>query len=50
MILRIQPDFVFIENVMQQLKTKIEYEGKMILIPEYLKKDLVAFITLMKIL
>ncbi len=40
MILRIQPDFVFIENVMQQLKTKIEYEGKMILIPEYLKKRL----------
>ena len=40
LILRIQPDFVFIENVMQQLKTKIEYEGKMILIPEYLKKRL----------
>lgn len=40
MILRVKPDFVLIENVMQQLKTKIEYEGKYILIPEYLKRRL----------
>ncbi len=40
MILRIKPKFVLIENVMQQLKTKIEYEGEYILIPDYLKKRL----------
>lgn len=40
MVLRVKPDFVLIENVMQQLKTKIEYEGEYILIPEYLKKRL----------
>lgn len=40
MILKVKPDFVLIENVMQQLKTKIEYKGKYILIPEYLKRRL----------
>lgn len=40
MILRVKPDFGLIENVMQQLKTKIEYEGEYILIPEYLKRRL----------
>lgn len=40
MIVRINPDFVLIENVMQQLKTKIEYNGEFILIPEYLKRRL----------
>lgn len=40
MIIRINPDFVLIENVMQQLKTKIEYNGELILIPEYLKRRL----------
>lgn len=40
MIVRVNPDFVLIENVMQQLKTKIEYNGEFILIPEYLKHRL----------
>lgn len=40
MVEKVQPDYVLIENVMQQLKTKIEYEGELILIPEYLKKRL----------
>lgn len=40
MILRVKPEFVLIENVMQQLKTKIEYEGEYILIPDYLEKRL----------
>lgn len=40
MVERVQPDYVLIENVTQQLKTKIEYEGELILIPEYLKKRL----------
>lgn len=40
MIERLLPDFVLIENVMQVLKTKIYYDGKYILIPEYLKKRL----------
>ncbi|MEE1056708.1 MAG: DNA cytosine methyltransferase [Acutalibacteraceae bacterium] len=40
MILRVKPDFVLIENVMQQLKTKIKYESEYILIPEYLERRL----------
>lgn len=40
MVLRVKPDFVLIENVMQQLKTKIEFEGEYVLIPEYLKRRL----------
>lgn len=40
MILKIKPAYVLIENVMQQLKTKIEYNGALILIPDYLKRRL----------
>ena len=37
MILRLRPKFVLLENVMQQLKTKIRHKGKVILIPDYLR-------------
>ena len=36
----IKPDFVFLENVPQQLTTKILYKGKIIFIPEYVKAEL----------
>lgn len=37
---QLSPDYVLIENVMQVLKTKINYEGEYILIPDFLKKRL----------
>lgn len=39
-IKRVKPKFVLLENVPQQLKTKIKYNDKIILIPEYIKKEL----------
>lgn len=42
-ILDLRPTFVLIENVAQQLTTPIQYEGKEILIPEYIEKRIGAF-------
>lgn len=39
-IKRIKPKFVLLENVPKQLTTKVEYNGEIILIPEYIKKEL----------
>ena len=39
-ILDLKPKFALLENVVQQLKTPIEYDDKTILIPEYIKKRL----------
>ena len=39
---RVQPKFVLLENVPKQLTTKIKYNGKIMLIPEYIKKELGA--------
>ena len=39
-IKKVKPRYVFLENVPQQLKTKIKYNNELILIPEYLKKQL----------
>lgn len=39
-ILDIKPQYVFLENVPQQLKTKVFVDGETILIPEYLEKVL----------
>ena len=39
-IKRLNPEFVLIENVTTILKTKIKSNGKVMLIPEYLKKEL----------
>lgn len=39
-IKELKPKFVFIENVPEQLKTKINYNDENILIPEYIKKEL----------
>lgn len=39
-IKEIKPKFIFIENVPEQLKTKINYKNENILIPEYIKKEL----------
>ena len=36
----IQPKYILIENVPQQLKTTIRYNGELIPIPEYLRKEL----------
>lgn len=36
----IKPKYVFLENVPQQLKTKISYNGKIMFIPEYIKQEL----------
>lgn len=38
-IKEIQPKFIFFENVPEQLKTYIEYNGEKILIPDYLKEE-----------
>lgn len=38
--LDIKPRYIFFENVVQQLKTPIEYNGKMMKIPEYIEKRL----------
>ena len=40
MILKLKPKYVILENVMQQLKTYITYNGETLLIPDYLKKVL----------
>ena len=37
MIELLKPKFVLLENVVQQLKTPIEYNGKKLLIPEYIE-------------
>lgn len=37
---RIKPKYVLFENVTMQLKTTIVYEGKKILIPDYIKQEL----------
>ncbi len=42
-ILDIKPKYVFMENVPQQLDTPIEYEGREMLIPEYLEERLGKF-------
>ncbi len=39
-ILDLMPKYALLENVVQQLNTPIEYEGKTILIPEYIEKRL----------
>ncbi|MCR5569416.1 MAG: DNA cytosine methyltransferase [Paludibacteraceae bacterium] len=39
-IKKVKPEFVLIENVTTILKTKIKHNGEIILIPEYLKKEL----------
>lgn len=39
-IKEIKPKFVLLENVPRQLKTKIKYDGKRTLIPEYIKNEL----------
>lgn len=36
----INPKYVFLENVPQQLTTKIRYNGEMMYIPDYIKKEL----------
>lgn len=42
-ILDLKPKYVFLENVTMQLKTSIMHEGKKMLIPDYLKKELENF-------
>ncbi|MBB6629982.1 DNA cytosine methyltransferase [Clostridium algidicarnis] len=42
-IKELKPKFVLLENVPQQLKTKISYNDKEILIPEYIKQELYNF-------
>lgn len=39
-IKKVKPKFVLLENVPKQLTTKIEYNGEVILIPEYIKREL----------
>lgn len=39
-IKRIRPEFVLLENVPKQLTTKIKYNNEIILIPEYIKREL----------
>lgn len=39
-IQRIKPKYVFLENVPQQLTTKIKYNDEIIFIPDYVKKEL----------
>lgn len=40
MIKKVEPDYVLLENVPQQLKTKIKVNEKEMLIPEYIKLEL----------
>ncbi len=42
-IKRVKPDFIFIENVPTSLKTKIKVNDEIILIPDYIKKELREF-------
>ena len=37
---RIKPEFVLLENVPKQLTTKIRYKDEILLIPEYIKREL----------
>ncbi|WP_425446788.1 DNA cytosine methyltransferase [Dethiothermospora halolimnae] len=37
---RVKPKFILLENVPRQLKTKIDYNGDRILIPEYIRLEL----------
>lgn len=39
-IKKVKPKFVLLENVPQQLKTKIQYNDRILLIPEYIKEEL----------
>lgn len=39
-IKRVRPKFVLLENVPQILKTKIKYQDEIILIPDYIRKEL----------
>jgi DNA (cytosine-5)-methyltransferase 1 len=39
-IKEIKPKFILLENVPKQLKTKIDYKGERILIPDYIKLEL----------
>ena len=39
-IKEVKPDYVFLENVPEQLITKIKYNNKEILIPDYIKDEL----------
>ena len=39
-IKRVKPRFVMLENVPKQLTTKIKHNGQIILIPEYIKREL----------
>lgn len=39
-IKKVKPKFVLLENVPKQLTTKVKYNGQVILIPEYIKKEL----------
>lgn len=39
-IKKVKPRFVLLENVPKQLTTKVKYNGEVILIPEYIKKEL----------
>lgn len=39
-IKRIKPEFVLLENVPKQLTTKIKYNGDIILIPDYIRREL----------
>ena len=41
-IKKVKPKFVLLENVPKQLTTKIEYNEEVILIPEYIKRELGA--------
>lgn len=40
MIVALKPKFALLENVTQQLKTSVEYQGKEMLIPEYIEQRL----------
>lgn len=44
-IKRVQPDFVFLENVPRQLKTTIQVDDELIKIPEYIKRELGEYYT-----
>ncbi len=39
-IKKVMPKFVFLENVPKQLTTKIRYQNEILLIPEYIKREL----------
>lgn len=39
-VLDLQPKYVLLENVPQQLRTKVNHQGELLLIPEYLQKTL----------